>query len=250
MQQGVQQGLPRKLYLLLYVIALVIGILSNVIVILQQNGSYGLFYMVAEADQGPSFDSPFSAILNVTTTITDGEDSSFNTTMTTMTTILSTPLNLDLSQSTTAESKKEVKVRRGRKHRKERRPYLQPPQPNLKSPYVNATRLLQTGYFHRLGESIARAYTTDGNPMICSRTRPVRLPVRGGPQVYEFPIEGIFYNKVAKAASSTLVAINRRIAVHWGHRLYGNSPSVSSHHSSFVVLSPGDSYGTEVSCTH
>jgi Galactose-3-O-sulfotransferase len=147
-------------------------------------------------------------------------------------------------------------VSSNQKRRKRRNPprRRQTPQergrtPILQTPYLNATRLLQTGYFQEAAEAFARAYP-DKTTLVCSLARPERLSSKAL-QVYKTPLEGVFYNKVPKAASSTLAGINRRIAVHWGNRLYGN---VSSTHqdsnSSFVVLTPRDERAKEVSCTH
>jgi hypothetical protein len=67
--------------------------------------------------------------------------------------------------------------------------------------------------------------------------------------VFTLPIEGVFYNKMPKAASSTLAGINRRIAVHWGHRLHGTGSS-SSNKSLSYVLDPKDMDARANSCTH
>ena len=115
---------------------------------------------------------------------------------------------------------------------------------------MNATRLLQTGYFREAAEAIARAYP-DKTPRICSLARPEKVSYKAL-QVYKTPIEGVFYNKVPKAASSTLAGINRRIAVHWGNRLHGNKSMTLPRPdpSSLFVLTPREEWAKEVSCTH
>lgn len=122
--------------------------------------------------------------------------------------------------------------------------------PTFTTPYLNATRLLQTGYFREAAEAIARAYP-DKTPSVCSLARPEKVSYKAL-QVYKTPIEGVFYNKVPKAASSTLAGINRRIAVHWGNRLYGNKSKTLPRPdpSSLFVLTPREEWAKEVSCTH
>lgn len=136
-----------------------------------------------------------------------------------------------------------------KRRRKGRRQRRRAP-PTLTTPYLNATRLLQTGYFREAAEAIARAYP-DKTPSVCSLARPEKVSYKAL-QVYKTPIEGVFYNKVPKAASSTLAGINRRIAVHWGNRLHGNESMTLPRPdpSSLLVLTPREEWAKEVSCTH
>jgi len=140
------------------------------------------------------------------------------------------------------------------KQRRRKRRRQQGRAPTLTTPYLNATRLLQTGYFREAAKAIARAYP-DKTPRVCSLARPEKISFKAL-QVYKTPLEGVFYNKVPKAASSTLAGINRRIAVHWGHRLYGTNGSMTitphdpSSSSSSFVLTPRAEWVKEVSCTH
>lgn len=87
--------------------------------------------------------------------------------------------------------------------------------------YLNATKLLQSGHFDRVARSIARGYLVKST-QVCSLNFPVRFSKLNNrvPQIYKDPIEGLYYNKVPKTASSTLAGINQRIAFRWGHRIY------------------------------
>lgn len=121
---------------------------------------------------------------------------------------------------------------------------------------LNVTGLLQLGYFDQLGLSIAKVY-----PAKSSQVRSLNIPQRFSktnnrlPQIYKEPVEGLYYNKVPKTASSTLAGINQRISFRWGHRLYappGDDPdtyvrqNTTCSHKQAHILGAGKYYGNRV----
>lgn len=120
---------------------------------------------------------------------------------------------------------------------------------------LNATGLLQSGYFNRLGASIARPYAPKTS-QVCSLKPPVRVSKTNNrlARIYKEPIEGLYYNKVPKTASSTLAGINQRIAVHWGHRLYAPANrtriypqrNTTCSHKQAHIIGAGKYYGSRV----
>jgi hypothetical protein len=144
-----------------------------------------------------------------------------------------------------------------------------------KMSYLNATSLLQSGHFDRVARSILVALA-DGNDTttitlldkssgeVCSLKFPVRFSKHNNqvPQIYKDPIEGLYYNKVPKTASSTLASINQRIAFRWGHRLHAASieddetsnaeitsftkRNTSCSHKQAHILGAGKYYGNRV----
>jgi hypothetical protein len=138
--------------------------------------------------------------------------------------------------------------------------HIDPLETKIEIPYsLNATRLLQSGHFDRVARSIARGYDTmDKSSEVCSLNFPVRFSKNKNqvPQIYKDPIEGLYYNKVPKTASSTLAGINQRIAFRWGHRLHSPADddasdiiftkrNTSCSHKQAHILGAGKYYGTE-----
>mmetsp|Transcript_4585 Transcript_4585/g.13229 ORF Transcript_4585/g.13229 Transcript_4585/m.13229 type:complete len:456 (-) Transcript_4585:48-1415(-) len=123
-------------------------------------------------------------------------------------------------------------------------------------PYIKASQLLQSGHFDHAAESIARSYENISHAA-CSLRRPERNPnagdYRSDEQVFQDEIEGLYYTKVPKTASSTLAGINRRISFHLGKRLHGSNSTAyddlntSCSHKEMHITGAGKHYRKRVS---
>ncbi len=138
----------------------------------------------------------------------------------------------------------------------------------LKPPYLNATRLIQSGHFDNIVQSWARPFS-DKSSNVCSLERLKRmtrsrrkkkLSKSQQEEMYEEAIQGIFYVKVPKSGSTTLAGINQRIALRWGRRLYAESTNQTNDTVTLavavaaaadgVVLAPSDNKTSTTACTH
>lgn len=145
-----------------------------------------------------------------------------------MTQTVSSTLSHTNTTTTNEEPPPGLAKKRKRRRRRRQGPEKKNPaelglSPTPRYPFLNATNLLQSGHFSRLAASIARAYPGK-SPDVCS-IYPLIVKSFNSQQVYKVPIQGLFYNKVPKAASSTLAGVNRRVALHWGYRLHSRGGS-------------------------
>jgi len=130
---------------------------------------------------------------------------------------------------------------------------------NMKEPYLIVSNFSKSGYFTRRAVEFARAFPPK-TAEVCSLERPIKQTRRSNStHRFQDPIQGIYYNKVPKSASSTLASINRRIALHWGYRLHGDpskeiilashheeAEAVACSHNQAHVLGAGYYYGSRV----
>jgi hypothetical protein len=132
----------------------------------------------------------------------------------------------------------------------------------LKTPYLDlissSLHVYPSGHFQATGRSFARAYEHQPSSKFCRFQTPVRIGKRrqkdkdqdpNVPSFVYWPLEGLFYNKVPKAASSTLAGINHRIALRHAERVRkdNNNNSNSNNNVPGVVNIPATNSS---SCTH
>jgi len=129
--------------------------------------------------------------------------------------------------------------------------FTKPERPPRPPPFLLSTRSLwETGHWDHVAASLARAYP-DRTPSHSCTLRRLERSAPDQPYLFQDPVQGIFYNKVPKAASSTLAGINQRIAIHVGRRLYGSSGrNATTTTGTRVTVAAAAAAAANTVCTH
>jgi hypothetical protein len=100
----------------------------------------------------------------------------------------------------------------------------------------NSSVFLQKRHFDRVGSGLSRPYV-DQPPQIFSM-EPTKKHKDSQESIYQEPLEGLFYVKLPKAASSTLAGINARISIRQGQRIFDgmNNSTTNNNHTTCTHL--------------